>query len=188
MTDTSDTSTTGDGHYRRHEYHDRDDHRVEWATLREDLVMGRADALAHAHTDEEIAESFGDVKVAISESKNSMLIDAAKNAAALSVQASNIAGQAQVLAEVKSAAQLLAAQQNQAAITLQMSQGFAASAAQAAECCCEIKSAIRDNTDRVVATIEGNEKDNLRATVLSLRNEINAIYARNVVPPTPSTV
>ena len=184
MADVSTVDTMSDGHFRRHEHHD--DQRVDWATMREVLVTGRADALAHAHTDEELAESFGDVKVAISESKNSMLIDNAKNAAALSVQAANIAGQAQVLAEVKAAASLLAAQQNQAQLTLQISQGFSAAAAQNAECCCDLKTAIRDQADRVIATIDGNEKDDLRTEVATLKGTINALFARNAAPSEPA--
>jgi len=124
------------------------------------------------------------------------LLEAAKNANAVSVQNTMYANAAAIQATsnynllsieaVKnaSAAELRAAT-IAAAATLQAQSVAAAAAAQAAECCCELKALILAQGEQTRSLFTANETQRLRDQVQALQLANSSLFARNVPPVQP---
>lgn len=167
--------TTSDGH-RNHE-----SGRHEWAEtiLREQLAnfrdstrqredgkvttFGVAKDVASAAKD--AAVGFKDGLVTAYQVEGRGLVEAAKNAAAVEVQAEKLA----------------------AASILDATKNAAAAAAQLAACCCEIKEKIGSDGDETRALLNGIALQDQRDRAAKAESMLAAYYARNAPPVTPSS-
>jgi len=195
-----------------------------------------ADALASAHTDEENQENFAVVQKQISDAatatvvgfkdaaatayqlQGQSLLEAAKNAAALSVQSQKesdgLSGQAtanfnlssvqsetyfnasqvtattnfnasQVQANLMQYNILLDSQKNAAAGVLLATQLAATAAAQAAECCCELKEKIGDDGQKTRDLINSIQASDLRDRAVRSETALAAYFAAKSAPSSP---
>lgn len=151
-----------------------------------------AQALASCHSDEENKEDFFNVQKQISDSayatqggfkdltslnyqiEGRALLEAAKNAAALAVQA-----------DKNWSATNLQAQVNSAASTLLATQIAAQAAKEAAECCCELKERIGEEGQKTRDLINSIQASDLRDRAAKAENALSAYFAAKVCPVVP---
>ena len=171
--------------------HGHDGHGRHWD---EQVAVGfTADALAAAKTDNAIAaagqeeqEDAKDVQLAIAASatqtlvgfkdltalsyqiQGASLLEAAKNAAALQVQATANANAAAIQATSNFNMLNIEAVKNASAAELRAQQIAATAAAQAAECCCELKALITAQGEQTRGLITQGTIDSLRAQLASI--------------------
>jgi hypothetical protein len=126
-----------------------------------------------------------------------ILVDAAKNTAAVSLQATTNFNLLTVQNSEMKYALLLDSTKNAAASQLEaernaarqaaLSNSLAATAAaQAAECCCELKSAIAASERRIETLIENNRIESLRDQLAQARGAYAAAFIGKVAPVTPA--
>jgi hypothetical protein len=151
-----------------------------------------AQALASCHSDEENKQDFFNMQKQISDSVTSTfvgfkdltalsyqvegrsLLEAAKNASALAVQA-----------DKNWAATNLQAQVNSAASTLLATQIAAQAAKEAAECCCELKEKIGAEGQKTRDLINSINEQNLRDRASKAEASLAAYFAAKVCPVLP---
>lgn len=166
-----------------------------------------AAALAAAHTVEEMQESFYSAQKQVSDFYSASLLEAAKNAAALSVQsqkessdlgdqatsnfnasavqAVNIANLASVQATSNFNALSLQGVVNAAAVALQNQTLASAAAAQAAECCCELKEAIGFDGQKTRDLINSITQQDLRDRAVRSETALAAYFSAKIAPTAP---
>ncbi len=209
----------------RHERHEGSRHPDRW-DLSEQIGTGfTASALAAAHTDEEGQENFAVVQKQVSDAatatvvgfkdaaatayqlQGQALLEAAKNAAAISVQSQResdgLSGQAtsnfnlasvqavsnfnatQVQANLMQYNILLDSQKNAAASALLANQLAATAAAQLAECCCELREKIGADGQKTRDLINSITEQNLRDRAQRAETAIAAYFTGKVPPNSP---
>ncbi len=149
-----------------------------------------AAALASCKTDDMIAGGFFASQKQVSDAATSTLVgfkdltalsyqiqgqallEAAKNAAALQVQATANANAASVEATKNFYALSVEAVKNASAAELRAQQIAATAAAQAAECCCELKALITSDGNATRALINTNTVEQLRAQLVATQRLI----------------
>jgi hypothetical protein len=167
-------------------------------------TYGTAAALAAAHTDEENVENFMGAQKQVSDAATATvvgfkdgqaiayqvegraLLEAAKNAAALSVQAQKDFDALNVQSNLMQYNVLLDSAKNASASTLLMTQIAAASAAAAAECCCELKEKIGSDGQKTRDLINSNTQQDLRDRAARSESALAAYFAAKVAPVVPS--
>jgi hypothetical protein len=178
-------------------------------------TYGTADALASAHSDEENQENFMLAQKQLSDAATATvvgfkdaqaiayqvegrgLLEAAKNAAALSIQmqkdVDGLSNQAtanfnalNVQSNLMQYTLLLDSTKNAAAATLLSTQQAASAAAAMAECCCELKAKISYEGEKTRDLISANETQDLRDRAARSEAALAAYFARNVSPVVPS--
>jgi len=157
------------------------------------------------HTDTVLG--FKDAQGTAYQLQSQVILDAAKNAAALSVQSqresddlSNQATNNFNLSAVQATANfnaittqanllqyniLLDAQKNASAAVLQAQQIAAAAAAKAAECCCELKTAITFDGQKTRDLINSITEQNLRDRAQRAETALASYYAAKTAPTSP---
>lgn len=120
------------------------------------------------------ALGFKDAQALAYQVEGRALLEAAKNANALGVQADKLWYQTNLQAQTNAAAAVLLATQNQAAIL----------AAQA-ECCCELKEKITAEAVETRALINTIESNRIRDELASCKAQNAAYFARGIPPVTP---
>jgi hypothetical protein len=176
---------TESGH---HGHHEREWDRMRWELSR-DFASGVA---ATVHAGEEEQEDAKDTQLAIAASATATLVgfkdltaltyqvegrallEAAKNAAQLGLQATTNFNAIQVEQVKNAAASVLLATQNASAV-----------AAQIAECCCETKALITADGNATRALINSNSLSDAQARIVKLEIEKAAFFTRNVAPVVP---
>jgi len=150
---------------------------------------------------------FKDAQATAYQLQSNIVLDAAKNAAAISVQSQKesdgLSGQATDnfnLTAVQSTANfnalttqanlvqyniLLDAQKNAAAAALRAEQIAAAAAAKAAECCCELRTAITFDGQKTRDLINSITEQNLRDRAQRSEAALAAYFAAKVAPTSP---
>jgi hypothetical protein len=207
------------------EGHEGSKHPDRWDLSSQMRAGYTAGALASAHTNEESQENFAVVQKQVSDAatatvvgfkdaaatayqlQGQALLEAAKNAAALSVQSQKesdgLSGQAisnfneasvqavnnfnalNVLGNLTQYNILLDSQKNAAAAALLATQLAATAAAQAAECCCEIKTAIIFDGQKTRDLLNSITEQNLRDRATRAEAAVAAYFAAKVAPVSP---
>lgn len=184
-----------------------------------------AEALADCHSDDRVCDGFSSVQKQVSDAATSTvvgfkdaaatayqlqgqsLLEAAKNAAALSVQGQKdkdgLFGQAVANFNLSSIQResnfnaltvqnnltqyniLLDAQKNASAGILLATQIAATAAAQAAECCCELKEKIGDEGQKTRDLINAVQASDLRDRAVRSETALAAYFAAKTAPTNP---
>lgn len=182
---------TETNHHRRHDgHHDHD----SW--LREQMRAGfTAEALANCKTDNAVATAFAASQKQVSDAATSTLVgfkdltalsyqvegrgllEAAKNASLLGIQADKNFYALTVEAVKNASAAQLEAQKNASAI-----------AAQVAECCCELKGIVVAQSVQTRDLISANTLQDQRDRAAKAEAQLASLFARNIAPVVPGAV
>jgi uncharacterized protein YpuA (DUF1002 family) len=108
------------------------------------------------------------------------ILEAAKNAAATQIAQAKDAAATQVLLQTKSDAQTLFLAQNFATSNALVNERFKDTDARLAECCCELKSLIKDDGEKTRDLVNSIQASNLALSLADAKAEI--IVLKNKVP------
>jgi hypothetical protein len=140
-----------------------------------------ASALAFSAAQKQVSDSatanvasFKDAAATAYQLSGQALLDSAKNAAAIQVQAT-----------ANFNALTVAATQNTYQLQLQAQTNAAAAAAQLAECCCELKEKIGSDGQKTRDLINSITEQNLRDRAAKAEANLAAYFAAKVAPVTP---
>jgi len=133
---------------------------------------------ADRRIERQIAEVEARSLVETAKNAAASILESAKNAAATQIQEAKDAAATQILVQTKADALTLSASQNTATTNALVNQRFAETDAAMAECCCEIKSLVKEDGEKTRDLVSSIQASNLAVDLVDAKTEIAFLKTR----------